>query len=100
MTSPSQRKASNANRRRAALRGLVRVEVQAPKSDAVLIKALAETLRSNTPKARELRASLQQAFADPDMKNAFDIFGSDLPDEAFDGVFDAPRATGSREVEL
>jgi hypothetical protein len=24
-------------------------------------------------------------------KTAFDVFGSDLPDEAFEGVFDQPR---------
>lgn len=100
MASLSQRKASNANRARAAQRGLVRVEVQAPKADAPLIKALAEALRSDNPKARALRASLEQAFADPDIKDAFDIFGSDLPDEAFDGVFDQPREHAWREVEL
>jgi len=42
MASKAQRKAT---RRRAAARWLVRLEVQAPKRDANLIRALAETLR-------------------------------------------------------
>ena len=45
MASKSQRKATRTHRRRAAARGFVRVEVQAPKKDAGLIRALAETLR-------------------------------------------------------
>jgi hypothetical protein len=45
MATRSQRKATRAHRTRAAQRGLVRVEVQARKQDAGLIRALAETLR-------------------------------------------------------
>ena len=44
MASKAQRKATKTPRRRAAARGLVRLEVQAPKRDADLIRALAETL--------------------------------------------------------
>lgn len=100
MASVSQRRASNAHRRKAAARGMVRVEVQAPKEDAPLIRALAETLRADTPAARSLRATLEQALADSEIRTAFDIFGSDLPDEAFEGVFDLPRSKGWREVDL
>ncbi len=32
---------------------------------------------------------------DPEIKTAFDVFGSDLPDEEFAGVFDQPRPLGS-----
>jgi hypothetical protein len=40
MTSKAQRNATKMHRRRAAARGLVRLEVQAPKKDADLIRAL------------------------------------------------------------
>src|SRR6266478_1258824 len=85
-----QRKATRAHRRRATARGLVRVEVQAPKKDAGLIRALAETLRGRAEKAEALRSTLANALLHPDVKTAFDIFGSELPDEAFTGVFDQP----------
>jgi len=48
MASRYQRKASTAHRQRAVARRLVRVEVQALKSDAVLIKVLADKLRSES----------------------------------------------------
>lgn len=65
------------HRQGAAARGLVRVEVQAPRKDAGLIRQ-----------------------ANPEVKTAFDVFGSDLPDEAFEGVFDQPRERGWREIDL
>jgi hypothetical protein len=36
----------------------------------------------------------------PKAKTAFDVFGSDLPDEVFEGIFDQPRQRGWREVDL
>jgi len=99
MTSTSQREATSAHRRRAAARGLVRVEVQAARSDAGLIRALAETLRGRSEKARTLRSALERALG-PEVETAFDIFGSDLPDEAFAGVFDQPRPRDWRKVDL
>jgi len=71
----------------------VRVEVQASKNDASLNRALAETLRGRAEKAEALRSTLAKALLHPEAKTAFDIFGSELPDEAFAGVFDrtAPR---------
>jgi hypothetical protein len=100
MASKSQRKASRTHRRRAAARGLVRVEVQAPKQDASLIRALAETLRGRDEKAEAVRSTLGKALVHPDVKTAFDVFGSDPPDEAFAGVFDRLRREGWREVDL
>ena len=100
MASKSQRKAIRTHRRRAAARGLVRVEVQAPKKDAGLIRALAETLRGKPEKAAALRSTLAKALNHPEAKTAFDIFGSELPDEAFAGVFDQPRQRDWREVDL
>src|SRR5215475_4123768 len=99
MASKSQRKAIRTHRRRAAARGLVRVEVQARKRDAGLIRMLAETLRGSAEKAEALRSTLAQALTQPEVKTAFDIFGSELPDEAFVGVFDQPRQRNWREVD-
>lgn len=100
MATKSQRKATRAHRRRAAARGLVRVEVQAPRKDAGLIRALAETLRGQAEEAEALRSTLANALMHPEVKTAFDIFGSELPDEAFAGVFDQPRQRDWREVDL
>ena len=100
MTSTSQKKASNAHRRRALDRGLVRVEVQAAKSDAGLIRALAETLRGDPERAKTLRSALERALIDPRVKTAFDVFGSDLPDDAFAGVLDQKRQKDWRELDL
>ena len=100
MTSKSQRKATRTHRRRALARGLVRVEVQAPKRDAGLIRALAETLRGGAEKADALRTTLAKAVMNPQMSTAFDIFGSELSDEVFTGVFDQPRQRGWRRVDL
>jgi hypothetical protein len=100
MATPSQKKASIAHRRRASARGLVRVELKADKVDAGLLRTLAETLRGDPERARSLRSVLEQALIDPEVKTAFDLFGSDLPDEAFVGVFDQPRQKGWREIDL
>jgi hypothetical protein len=100
MASRSQRNATTTHRRRAAARGLVRVEVQAPKKDASLIRAVAETLRGEQEKARALRSTLQQTLVSPGVKTAFDVFGSDLPDRVFAGVFDQQHQKGRREVKL
>lgn len=100
MAGKSQRKATSAHRRRAAARGLMRVEVQAPKSDAALIRALAARLRGKPDNAETLRSTLVRALIHPELKTAFDIFGSELPDETFAGVFDQPRERDWRKVDL
>jgi formylmethanofuran dehydrogenase subunit B len=53
MANKAQRKATKIHRRRAAACWLVRLEVQAPKRDANLIRALAETLRGTAINACE-----------------------------------------------
>ena len=100
MASKSQRRATLTHRRRAAARGFVRVEVKALKKDAGLIRALAESLRGGSVKAEALRSSLAKALMNPEVRTAFDIFGSELPDEIFTGVFDQPRQRGWRRVDL
>ncbi len=100
MATKSQIRATRSHRRRATARGLVRVEVQAPRSDAALIRAVAETLRSKPEKAKALRSTLEKALVDTEITTAFDVFGSDLPDDAFAGVFDQPRQKDWREIDL
>jgi hypothetical protein len=94
------RKETRTHGRRAAARGLVRIEIQVPKGDASLIRALAVTLRGGTAKAGALRSTLAQVIMNPEVKTAFDIFGSELPDEVFADVFDQPRQGGWRRVDL
>ena len=100
MSTKAQRKATRAHRRRAAARGLVRVEVQAPAGDAALIKSVAATLRGPSQRAAALRSALTKSLSGTQVKSAFDIFGSDLSDEVFEGVFDQPRPRQWRDVEL
>jgi len=89
-----------AHRRRAAARGFVRLEVQTPKRDAPLIRALVQTLRGRPEMAAPLRSALARLMSDPEVKTAFDVFGSDLPDDVFADVFDQPRRRDWREVDL
>jgi hypothetical protein len=98
MSGKSQRKATSAHRRRAAARGLVRVEIQAARNDAGLIWALVQTLRSMPKKAKALQSALEEALIDTEIKTASDVFGSDVPDEVFAGVFD--RLRNWRQVDL
>lgn len=100
MASKSQRNATRMHRRRSAARGFVRVEVQTLKTDADLIRVLAEILRGPANKAAALRSMLERALVHPEVKTAFDVFGSELPDETFAGVFDQPRQRDWREVDL
>ena len=100
MASKAQRNATKMHRRRAAARGLMRLEVQARKRDADLIRGLAETLRSESKKAKTLRSTLVQSLVHPEIRTAFDVFGSDLPDEVFAGVFEQSRQKLWREIDL
>jgi hypothetical protein len=100
VASKSQRRATSAHRRRAAARGLVRLEVQTPRKDVELFRRVVETLRGEPEKAKALRTTLEKALVNPAEMTAFDIFGSDLPDEAFAGVFDQPRERDWRKLKL
>ena len=100
MATKSQRKATRTHRSRAAAQGLVRVEVQAPQRDARLIRSVAKTLRGRAQEAEALRSTLVKVLKHPEAKTAFDVFGSDLPDEGFEVIFNQPRELGWRKVEL
>lgn len=100
MASKAQRRATKSHRSRAAARGVVRLEIQAAKRDVPLIKAVAATLRHESEKAKNLRSTLVKVLVPQDIKTAFDVFGSDLPDETFAGVFEQPRQQRWREIKL
>lgn len=98
MAAVSQRKASNAYRKRESAKGLVRIEVRVNASDASLVRSVVDILR--TEHADALRTALQRAVGKKEVHTAFDIFGSDLPDEYFDGVFERPSDTGWRDIDI
>jgi hypothetical protein len=100
MSRKAQRRATRRHRRRAAARGLTRLEVAVSQQDAGLIRSLAEMLRGDLAKAEALRATLTTALGDPDVQTAFDIFGSELAEEAFAGILDQPRQRDWREANL
>jgi hypothetical protein len=100
VATPSQKMASTNAPAAIFARGLVRDEVQARHGDIGIIRALAETLCGDPARAKTLRSTLEQALLDPQVKTAFDVFGSDLAEEAFAGVFDQPRQKKWREVDL
>lgn len=72
----------------------------APPDDAALIGRVLDVLRGDPNDAQALRRAIIAALPGPKAKSALDVFGSDLPDEAFDGVFTQERQTGWREVDL
>ena len=79
---------------------MVRLELQAAKDDAGLLKALNRALRGDPTRAEAIRSTLHEALADPVPRTAFDVFGSDLPDDVFADVFDQPRTRDWRRVDL
>jgi hypothetical protein len=58
--------------------------------------------RRRTPRASaaNFRSKPNNAATKREIRTAFDAFGSDLPDEAFDEIFDQPRQHGWREIEF
>ena len=100
MASRSQRKPSRTRSSGAAAKKVVRIEVEAAKDDTALIQAVAKTLRGESRRAAALRSTLEMALVSAEPETAFDVFGIDLPDEVFEGVFDQPRQEAWREVDL
>lgn len=78
----------------------MRVEVQAAQGDAALIRGIAETLRRDPERAEAIRTSVRGLLDGGQIGTVFDLFGSDLPDEAFDGVFATTRDRRWRQVDL
>jgi hypothetical protein len=99
--STAQKNALANHRRRRRCGGVVRVEIQAPAIDAPVLREIAAVLRKSTPDAQELRAKLRAMIAQSAGASVFDTFGSDLPDDYFEGVFDHPRRPDlARDVDL
>jgi len=73
VASKSQRKATSAHRRRAAARGLVRLEVQAPRKDVEPVRTVVKTLRGEPEKAKALRSAPEEALVNLTEMTAFDI---------------------------
>ena len=48
----------------------------------------------------KLAADLPGVLIDPAVETTFDIFGSDLPEETFAGVFEQPREREWRKLKL
>lgn len=87
----AQRKALSTHRRRRRSAGVVRVEVQVPAVDAGLVRDLAAVLRGDAAAAQAMRDQLRAVVVQPRAAAVYDIFGSDLPDSYFEGVFDQGR---------
>lgn len=68
--------------------------------DLALVQSVLEALRGEPEQAQRLRNAIYAALPKPSPKTAFDVFGSDLPDEAFEGVFPVSRQSKWREVDL
>ena len=100
MVKTAQRKAAANYRKRTREKGLVRVEIQVPADDAPLIRDLAERLRAPDVSATVTRNRLISAMErHEEPKSVLDVFGSDLPDEYFEGVFDHVRTTSNRKID-
>lgn len=73
---------------------------QAP-DDLTLVQRVLEVLRGDDEQqAQKLRRAIMAALAAPKIESALDIFASDLPEDAFEGVFLERREKGWREIDL
>jgi hypothetical protein len=96
----SAQRAARAHRQRIRAHGLVHIEVQAPAGDSALIRSIAEVLCNDPAQAQDLQRAIAALLAAGTPVNASEIFRSDLPDDAFEGVFDQPPFKRWRKVEL
>jgi hypothetical protein len=69
-------------------------------NDAEMIGRILDILRGDETEAQALRNAILAALEKKRARTALDLFGSELPDEAFDGVFEHPRQKSWREVGL
>lgn len=99
--SNAQRKALNTHRSRRRDDDMVRVAVQVPAVDAQIVRDLHAVLRGDLEGAQAMRAQLRSIVAKPRASTVFDIFGSDLPDVYFEGLFEHGRRNDlPRDFEL
>jgi hypothetical protein len=103
MASSSQRKATQAYRKRSKRSGLVRVEVQAPKEYSELIRSVAKALREDPAAAFEVEKAVNKKDSKrKGERTLLDMFASypDISGPEFDEVFDQPRKDKWRKIEL
>ncbi len=96
----SHRKATREHRRRSAARGLVRLEVQAHRSDVDLIRGIADMLRREGAEAETARERLREILPAKPERSLADALASDLPDSDFESVFDRDPETRWRDINL
>jgi hypothetical protein len=100
MASHAQRKATAEHRKRAAGKGLVRVEVQVLAEDAGLVRDFARALRSGDAE----RARVTEAITSKPKRSLADVFdeiSKDVSGHEFDDAFDIPRdQSGWRPIDL
>lgn len=85
------------HRRKQAQKGLVRVEVQASSSDALLLRDTALALRRGSRRAAEVRSALRRTLRPHD--SLFDLLALDIADDVMAEVLERPRDFG-RKVKL
>lgn len=72
-----------------------------PPDDLALVQRVLEVLRGEDEHhAQKLRRAIMAALATPKTESVLDIFASDLPEDAFEGVFPNRREKGWREIDL
>ncbi len=72
-----------------------------PPDDLALIQRVLEVLRGDDEhQAQKLRRAIIAALATPKIESALNIFASDLPEAAFEGVFPDRGESGWREIDL
>ncbi len=85
--SKAHRKTLNTHRRLRRDDSVVRVAVRVPAINAQIVRDLAAVLRENAELAPALRLQLRSVVVKPRAATVFGIFGSDLQDAYFEGVF-------------
>lgn len=77
----------------------MRVEVQAPASDAALIREVAAELRSGTRRAAEVRSLLRRSLLPKKSVRELLVMDVDIPDDVIDAAFARSRDFG-RKIDL
>jgi hypothetical protein len=94
--STTQRKAVARHRSRLRRQGMVRLEVQASRGDADLIRRIARALRGDPAAVPTVRARLRQALGKEDVSGLKDLLAA----APLDGIDVARSRTPARHVEL
>ena len=97
----SHRKATREHRRRSAARGLVRLEVQAHRSDVDLIRGMADVLRREGAEAETARERLREILPAKPERTLMDVFLAIAPPPDTDDIeFERDKDATWREIDL